>query len=153
MSTTWRWIFGIVFGLAILGLLGFGGSTRRAYREARQAARGDWHNVTWKWTRLVDNAKGTTTNVPNPAQYTILFKTDGTFEGQADCNKIAGSYSTDNGNFTIKVGPSTMAFCGEQSLDTTYLALLSNIVAGGPDGAGGFALETAGGAQRMEFQQ
>ena len=38
MSTTWRWIFGIVFGLAILGLLGYSGSSRQAYRN-RQGGR------------------------------------------------------------------------------------------------------------------
>jgi hypothetical protein len=32
------------------------------------------------------------------------------------------------------------------------LQLLSNIAAGGPDGAGGLALETAGGAERMLFK-
>ena len=34
----------------------------------------------------------------------------------------------------------------------TYLQLLSSVAAGGPDGAGNLALETAGGAQRMLFK-
>ena len=33
-----------------------------------------------------------------------------------------------------------------------YLQLLSSVAAGGPDGAGGLALETAGGEQRMLFK-
>lgn len=37
MSNTWRWIFGILFGLFILGLLFVGGANRRAYRTARGA--------------------------------------------------------------------------------------------------------------------
>ena len=45
-----------------------------------------------------------------------------------------------------------MAYCGETSMDTQYLQLLGSVAAGGPDGQGGLALETAGGAQRMEFQ-
>jgi len=45
-----------------------------------------------------------------------------------------------------------MAACGDASLDQQYLQLLGAIVAGGPDGAGGLALETAGGAQRMLFK-
>ena len=45
-----------------------------------------------------------------------------------------------------------MAYCGEASLDATYLQLLSSVAAGGPDGAGNLALETAGGAQRMLFK-
>ena len=45
-----------------------------------------------------------------------------------------------------------MAFCGEDSLDQQYVDLLGQVVAGGSDGAGGLALETAGGAQRMLFE-
>jgi hypothetical protein len=45
-----------------------------------------------------------------------------------------------------------MAYCGETSLDQQYLTLLGSVAAGGPDGAGGFALETAGGEQRMLFK-
>ncbi len=42
--------------------------------------------------------------------------------------------------------------CEAGSLETEYLALLDEIVAGGPDGKGGLALETAGGEKRMEYQ-
>jgi hypothetical protein len=41
---------------------------------------------------------------------------------------------------------------GEASLDQQYLALLSSVAAGGPDGASNLALETAGGEQRMLFK-
>ena len=44
-----------------------------------------------------------------------------------------------------------MAACGGDSLDQQYFELLGAIVAGGPDGAGNLALETAGGEQRMLF--
>ena len=54
--------------------------------------------------------------------------------------------------FSITLGAATMAACGEGSLDQQYLQLLSAIAAGGPDGAGGLALETAGGEQRMLFK-
>jgi hypothetical protein len=37
-------------------------------------------------------------------------------------------------------------------LDQQYLQLLTSVASGGPDGAGGLVLETAGGAQRMTFQ-
>jgi heat shock protein HslJ len=90
--------------------------------------------------------------VSNPENYTIQFKEDGTFTGQADCNSISGTYSRENG-FTITLEPTTLAFCGEDSLDLMYLDLLSNVVAGGPDGLGDLALETAGGERRMQFGQ
>jgi heat shock protein HslJ len=152
MSTIWRWIIGVLAALAIFGLLAFGGSDRKSYETARGASESAWQNVTWKWMTLTDRVKGTNTIIPNPDNYTILFKTDGTFEGKADCNNISGTYSQENG-FTIQLGASTMAYCGEGSLDQQYKQLLGSVAAGGPDGAGGFALETAGGAQRMEFKQ
>ena len=70
--------------------------------------------------------------------------------GQADCNTFSGTY-TQAGGFFITVTPDVMAACGGDSLDQQYLVLLEEIVAGGPDGAGGLALETAGGEQRMTF--
>ena len=53
--------------------------------------------------------------------------------------------------FSIAIGASTMAACGDASLDMEYMQLLSSVAAGGPDGAGSLALETAGGEQRMLF--
>jgi heat shock protein HslJ len=105
--------------------------------------------IVWQWTTVTDQGK--TTTVPNPENYTIIFNTDGTLNGKADCNTFTGVYSQQNG-FTIKLGASTMAYCGDASLDLQYTQLLSNVAAGGPDGAGGLALETAGGAQRMLFK-
>jgi heat shock protein HslJ len=105
--------------------------------------------LVWQWTTVTDQGK--TTTVPNPENYTIIFNTDGTLNGKADCNTFNGVYSQQNG-FTIKLGASTMAYCGDASLDLQYTQLLSNVAAGGPDGAGGLALETAGGAQRMLFK-
>ena len=105
----------------------------------------------WEWVSVTQKSSGTVTTVPDPENYTIIFNEDGTFEGQADCNAISGTYSQEGG-FTITLGPSTMAACGEDSLDQQYLSLLSMVAAGGPDGDGGLALETAGGADRMEFQ-
>ena len=105
--------------------------------------------ILWQWASVTDAGK--TTTVPNPTKYTIVFNTDGTITGQADCNSFTGAWTQAGGGLTIKLGASTMAFCGEASLDQQYLTLLSNVAAGGSDGAGGLALETAGGAQRMVF--
>ncbi len=101
----------------------------------------------WQWTSLTQ--QGVTTAVPDPANYTIIFNTDGTVKGKADCNTFSGTYSQANG-FSIKVTPDVMSACG--TLDSQYITLLNQVAAGGPDGAGGLALETAGGAQRMQFK-
>ena len=107
--------------------------------------------IVWQWTSVKDRVTGEETTVPNPESYTITFNEDGTLEGKADCNNFSGTYSQENG-FAITLGPTTMAYCGETSMDTQYLQLLGSVAAGGPDGQGGLALETAGGAQRMEFK-
>jgi hypothetical protein len=44
-----------------------------------------------------------------------------------------------------------LAVCGADSLDQQYLKLLERVVTGGPYGSD-FALETAGGGERMEFR-
>lgn len=107
-------------------------------------------NIVWQWSSVTNRPTGETTAVPNPQAYTITFRDDGTLSGQADCNTFTGTYSTDGG-FFIASTPDVMAVCGGDSLDIQYFELLDAIVAGGPDGAGGLALETAGGEQRMMF--
>ena len=109
--------------------------------------------IVWQWTSVTDRSSEneTTTTVPSPENYTITFNEDGTFEGKADCNNISGTYSQENG-FAITLGPTTMAYCGETSMDTQYLQLLGSVSAGGSDGKGGLSLETPGGVQRMMFQ-
>jgi heat shock protein HslJ len=108
-------------------------------------------NIAWQWLSVTEKSTGAKTVVPNPADYTISFYADGTLSGLADCNTFKGTYSQNNG-FTIKLGVTTTTYCGEASLDHQYLQLLDNVAAGGPDGTGGLALETAGGAERMLFK-
>jgi len=50
---------------------------------------------------------------------------------KADCNQVGGTYTLDGDKLTITTGPSTLAFCGEASLDQQYLAALASV-----DGAG-----------------
>ena len=118
---------------------------------AAPAATNTIQGVIWQWVSVTNQTTKETKTVPNPESYTITFNADGTLTGKADCNNFSGTYSQQNG-FTIKLGPSTMAFCGENSLDQQYLQLLGSVAAGGSDGAGGLALETAGGEQRMMFK-
>jgi heat shock protein HslJ len=127
--------------------VGCGGSTDSASETDPNAI----ENIVWQWTSVTQQSTGEQTAVPNPEAYTIIFHTDGTVTGQADCNNFAGTYSQENG-FSITLGPTQLAFCGEDSLDQQYLALLGSVAAGGPDGSGGLALESAGGAERMLFQ-
>ncbi len=107
--------------------------------------------IVWQWVSVTDRSTQQTQTIANPENYTITFNTDATLAGKADCNTFTGTYAEENG-FMIQLGATTMVFCGEASLDQQYLKLLGSIVAGGPDGQGNLALETAGGAQRMLFK-
>jgi heat shock protein HslJ len=108
-------------------------------------------DIVWQWVSVTNKITGEVTTVTNPENYSITFNADGTLVGKADCNNFNGTYSQENG-FTITIGASTKAYCGDASLDQQYLTLLSSVAAGGPDGSGGLALETAGGEQRMLFK-
>jgi heat shock protein HslJ len=107
-------------------------------------------NVVWHWARAFNRTTDETTEVPSPQNYTITFRDDGTVSGRAEFNNFTGTYSQEGG-FFITLGATTMAACADASMDQQYLQLLGSTAAGGPDGAGGLALETAGGEQRMEF--
>jgi len=109
--------------------------------------------IEWQWTSVTDQSSGETTDVPNPESYFLIFNDDGTFEGKADCNGVGGEYTYEEGGaFSLTLGPSTLLYCGDESMDQQFVELLGSVAAGGPRGEGGLALESAGGAQRMIFQ-
>jgi heat shock protein HslJ len=119
--------------------------------DADESGSDSIENIVWQWVSVTNQSTGEITSVPDPENYNLIFRSDGVLEGLADCNSFTGTY-TKNGDFKINIASITMAFCGEASLDQQYLDLLSQVVAGGPDGAGGLALENAGGEQRMLFK-
>lgn len=104
----------------------------------------------WQWQEITIAGQDTQT-VPNPAGYTIIFNEDGTLGGMNDCNSYTGTYTTEQGGIQIQLGASTAAFCGEESLDLLFSQSLAMIVAGGPDGTGNLALESAGAERRLVF--
>ena len=53
-------------------------------------------NINWQWTNVSNKTTGETT-VPNPQDYTIVFRDDGTLSGMADCNSFSGTYSQEAG--------------------------------------------------------
>jgi len=144
-SSTWFWVVGL--GLIVVMTLAACAPAAAPTPASANSITG----IVWQWVSVTNQTTKETTTLPNPESYTIIFNADGTLTGKADCNSFSGTYSQANG-FSIKLGPSTMAYCGEASMDQPYLQLLGSVAAGGPDGAGGLALETAGGEQRMLFK-
>lgn len=108
-------------------------------------------DILWQWIESVDQESGVRTTVAYPENYTIVFRTDGTFRGRADCNLIGGRYANAEG-FKIIPGISTKAYCGENSLDQKYLEGLARARAGGLDGSGHLTLESARSGIRMLFR-
>jgi heat shock protein HslJ len=81
---------------------------------------------TWQWTASTTKVPASQNVVPDPQNYTIEFKSDGTFSAKADCNQLAGTYTTtSSGGLTIVPGPMTLALCPDASLDTLYIAGLT----------------------------
>ncbi len=80
---------------------------------------------TWQWTSWTTMTPQSQSVVPDPSAYTIEFKSDGTFQAKADCNTVAGTYtSTTSGGLKISPGPSTLAACGADSLSSTFVEKL-----------------------------
>ena len=115
------------------------------------ATAGSIQDIVWHWTSVTTKPTGETTTVSDPQNYTIVFRDDGTLRGKADCNSFTGTY-TEEAGLTIALGATTMAYCGDASMDQQYLQLLGAVVSGGPDGEGNLALENAGGEKRMLFE-
>ncbi len=84
---------------------------------------------TWQLTAITEKVPAFQGVVPaaEQANYTIEFKTDGTFGAKADCNQVAGTYATTSaGGLTLTLGPSTLVACPEGSLSDLYVLGLGN---------------------------
>jgi heat shock protein HslJ len=84
---------------------------------------------TWQLTAITETTPAFQGIVPaaDQANYTIEFKSDGTFSAKADCNTTSGTYTrTSSGGLTIVPGPTTLVACPEGSLSPQYLAALAN---------------------------
>jgi heat shock protein HslJ len=93
-------------------------------------ASGGLQNTTWKWSASTTTQPVSQSVVPDPDNYTIVFKPNDTFEGKADCNQVSGQWSTDTGNgLDITVGPSTQVACGPDSLAPQFVAGLDKATA------------------------
>ena len=90
---------------------------------------GDLTGKTWQLTAITEKVPAFQGVVPeaDQANYTIEFKSDGTFTAKADCNQLSGTYTTTStGGLTIVLGPSTLVACPEGSLAPQYVTGLGN---------------------------
>jgi heat shock protein HslJ len=83
-------------------------------------------DTVWEWEKF-ESGDGSTITVDDPENYTLLLKKDGSVAIKADCNSVLGEYTMEDASLKITLGPTTLAFCGEESLDTQYLGYLENV--------------------------
>jgi heat shock protein HslJ len=83
---------------------------------------------TWHWTAHVGTDGTAQSNVADPAHYMIEFHTDGTATVTADCNTVTGTYAAGVPlDLSIQLGSTTLADCGDTSLDRLYLESLGRV--------------------------
>ena len=71
---------------------------------------------TWQLTAVTEKVPAFQGVIPAEDQprYTVVFNTDGTYTGQADCNGISGKYTTSGSNgIAIQAGATTLMMCAD----------------------------------------
>ncbi len=101
--------------------------TYRRVDSSVPAAGSELVGATWQWQAFQDTAEVNDLTVPDPENYTLTLLPDGTATLQADCNRVSWTYTLEGSSLTFNtLGPATLAFCGEESLDQQYLAWLGD---------------------------
>jgi heat shock protein HslJ len=75
------------------------------------AAAADIVDVEWHWSELVETAPAAQSVVPDPENYTLVFRPDGTFALKADCNVGSGTHVLEGSHISFELGPLTRAAC------------------------------------------
>ena len=83
--------------------------------------------IQWQWVGLVETEPAAQSVVPNPESFTLFLDAEGSMSLQVDCNSASGSYLLDGYSLSIEVGMSTLAYCGDDSLDQAFLTMLSTV--------------------------
>lgn len=135
--------FWILFLLSMAGCISNG--------EGQRPADAPLTDIEWQWIESTKPDGSSGTKVPTPEKFTLVFRTDGQFNGQADCNRVGGRYSRDNG-LRFMPGPTTMAYCGEDSLDRLFMEGLGRTTANEFDDQGHLVLTSGDNDTQMRFR-
>jgi heat shock protein HslJ len=107
--------------IAICLLMGAGQMAPAAWAQSP----GEITGIQWQWAELTETEPASQSVVPNPENYVLVLNADGSASLKADCNMVSWTYTLEDSSLTFNtLGPSTLAFCGEDSLDQQYLGLL-----------------------------
>lgn len=95
-------------------------------------------NTTWQWQAL--EAGSNRTVIDDRAQYTVVFRPNGTLAFRADCNTGTGTFTVNGSALNLAPGAITLAYCGEKSKDQLFLASLMRATAYEIDDSGNLLL-------------
>ena len=86
---------------------------------------GEITGIQWQWAELTETEPAAQSVVPDPENYVLVLLADGSASLKADCNMVSWTYTLEDSSLTFNtLGPSTLAYCGDDSLDQQYLGLL-----------------------------
>jgi heat shock protein HslJ len=106
----------IVMGLLVAGLL-----APAAWADTH----GEVTGIQWQWAELTETEPASQSVVPNPENYVLVLNADGSANLKADCNQVQWTYTLEGTSLTFNtLGPSTLAYCGDDSLDQLFLGKL-----------------------------
>ncbi len=82
---------------------------------------------TWQWEKQVVPSSSREAAIDNPANYTLTFDADGSYQFKADCNQGSGTYVADEKG-AIRLTPAHgTAVCGENSRDQDMLNMMQSV--------------------------
>lgn len=109
-------VVGLVVGLLLAGVL-----VPTAWADSHGAILG----IRWQWTQLTETDPAGQSVIPDPESYVLVLDADGSANLTADCNQVEWTYTVEGDTISFDtLGPSTLAFCGEDSLDQIFLEKL-----------------------------
>jgi heat shock protein HslJ len=83
-------------------------------------------DIQWQWTQLVETQPASQSVIADSENYVLVLNADGSANIQADCNQVQWTYTVEGDTISFNtLGPSTLAFCGEDSSDQVFLEKLS----------------------------
>ncbi len=77
----------------------------------------------WELVRLY---VGEEEHLPGKGRFTLFLEPEGTARIRVDCNRAFGPYRIDREGISFGPIASTMAYCGDDSLDTDFMRLLED---------------------------
>ena len=109
-------VVGLVAGLLLAGVL-----VPAAWADNHGAIL----DIQWQWTQLIETQPASQSVIADSENYVLVLRADGSANIQADCNQVLWTYTVEGDTISFNtLGPSTLAYCGEDSSDTIFLEKL-----------------------------